>query len=113
MPQRIGYSAAVQLLISAELMTAAQAHRLGLVNEVVSAHDAALDRANELAHQIALHAPRAVESVLKVAKAACHLNEEGVRTLDRQLARAVFDTEDAQQGVDAFLQRKSVTFKGR
>jgi enoyl-CoA hydratase len=110
LPMRLG-PAGMRYLLSAELFDAATALRLGLVNEVVAAHQH-LQRAIELARVIAANAPLAVQAALASARAA----EHGARDAARQVLldnRAIFASADAAEGISAFLERRAAVFQGR
>ena len=90
------------------------AHRIGLVQEVVDDGPAALARAREIAHTIADHAaPLGVRAVL----AAAHLvraqgDAAAIERLRPDVTR-LFGTADAAEGVQSFIERREARFQGR
>jgi enoyl-CoA hydratase len=93
-------------------MTAEEAHRIGLINEIV-APDRRLPRAEELASQIAENGPFAVqackESVLRTSGVPL---DEALR-IESEYAQRVFSSEDAVEGPRAFIEKRKPVFKGR
>ncbi|MCI4363187.1 MAG: enoyl-CoA hydratase-related protein [Thermoplasmata archaeon] len=109
----VGQSKAMELVFTANLLTAAEALRIGLVNRVVPSGQE-LRAGRDLAHGIAQHAPRAVAA----AKRAIRLGLE--RTLEAGLAleteefeREVLPSDDLLEGIAAFAERRPPRFQGR
>ncbi|BCO39244.1 enoyl-CoA hydratase [Mycobacterium paraintracellulare] len=105
LPRRV----AMRLLLTGESMTAADALRWGLINEVVPG-GRALAAARDLALQISANAPLAVEATKRIAYGV----HAGERTSERQLwdlTRREFDTllrtADAQEGPRAFVEKRA------
>jgi enoyl-CoA hydratase len=102
--------AARRLVLTGELVGAEEALRLSLVDKVV---DDAEAEARRLAEQIAALAPVAVAGSKRLLdEAAKDLLERGLeRELD--LCARLFETEDAREGLKAFLDKRAPVFKGR
>jgi methylglutaconyl-CoA hydratase len=102
---QVGHKAARDLLLSGRLFDAAEAQRLGLVNEIV-APEKLMDRARELAAQLLENSPAAVRATKKL------LNGFIASELDRQIAEGIEDnarqraTPDFREGVSAFLEKR-------
>jgi 2-(1,2-epoxy-1,2-dihydrophenyl)acetyl-CoA isomerase len=112
LPRLVGAAKALELFIGAELVGAAEARRLGLVNRVVPAAElAAATRAWAL--QIAAAPPLAVRR----AKRAVYLSERA--TLDEMLDYELdaqlecFRSADGLEGITAFLEKRPPHFTGR
>ena len=110
LPRLIGYTKAIELILTGDIITAQEAHRLGLVNQVVP-QDQVMKAAKDLARKIASKGQVAV-------RLALHVIEEGRdQTLDEALAHEsrafgkVAETADAKEGVSAFLQKRQPQFK--
>lgn len=112
LPKRIGWGAAMQWMLGAGMHDAAEAHRLGLVQEVVPEAELR-ERALAIAEQIAQQAPLAVQATLTNARLAEREGEAaaiaGLPALLEQLAR----TEDAQTAIAAFLSGQAPEFHGK
>lgn len=106
---------AMQLLVTGDPISAEEAARWGLINEVV-ADGAVLDAALALAERIAVNAPLAVQASKRVAAGV----DEGRITTEREAwkrsnreMRAVFTSEDAMEGPMAFAQKRAPVWKAR
>lgn len=107
-----GWGNAMRWMLTGDRFDAVEAHRMGLVQEVVPVGDQ-LSRARAIAARIAAQAPLAVQATLANARLAVR---DGVgaaeRRLPAELARLV-QTEDARIGMQAFLTRTEPEFVGR
>ena len=110
--RRVGIAMARELVYTGRTIDAAEALRIGLVQEVVPAAEL-LDRATALAGRVAAQAPLGVLATLASARHAMHEGEaaEAGRLLER--TRAILGSEDAAEGVRSFLERREAVFKGR
>ncbi|WP_105035792.1 crotonase/enoyl-CoA hydratase family protein [Cryobacterium aureum] len=110
-PRAAGWGNAMRWLLTGDLFDAAEAHRLGLVQEIVP-DGTQFDRALELAEKIAAQAPLAIQATLANAHLA---QREGAAsaeaTLQPTLARLVA-TEDSRIGMQSFLTRTAAVFVG-
>ena len=106
----LGYGKALEMVYTGEMITAEEAHRIGLVNHVVEA-DELKQKALEMACLIATkssHTLRVAKSTMRSA-----LDEgltEGIATEAKAFAK-LFDTEDQEIGVQAFLNREKAQWK--
>ena len=107
LPMLIGEGRARQMIFSGQRVSADIAARWGLVNEVLS-EQALWARGNELANQIAQNAPIAVQLAKQV------MNTDGTGIALEALAGALAaTTQDGQEGIAAFRERRSAQFKGQ
>lgn len=107
-----GWGNAMRWMLTGDRFDATEAHRMGLVQEVVPAGEQ-LTRARELAGRIAAQAPLAVQATLANARLAVR---EGHAAAEAQLPRELVrlaQTEDARIGMQAFLSRTDPEFVGR
>jgi enoyl-CoA hydratase len=105
LPRLIGTGPALRLLLTGETVSASEALKLGLVDEVVPAA-ALLDRAQALAKQIAANGPIAVKFCIEAVHRG-ELHEEAA------LFGKVCATDDMKEGTTAFLEKRSPRFEGR
>ncbi len=108
----MGHKIARDLLLTGRLFDAAEAHRYGLVNEIV-ATDTLMTRARELAAQILENSPSSVRATKKL------INGFIAAQLDEQIADAIEDnarirtTADFREGVTSFLEKRKPVWKGK
>ena len=111
-PRAVGWGNAMRWILTGDMFDAAEAHRMGVVQEVVP-DGAQLDRALELAERIAAQAPLAVQATLANARTAVRDGDAAAEAeLQPALARLAA-TEDARIGIAAFLSRTPAEFIGR
>jgi len=107
-----GWGNAMRWMLTGDRFDAAEAHRMGLVQEVVEPGQQ-LVRARELAARIAAQAPLAVQATLANARLAVRQGEAAAEArLPRELV-ALAQSEDARIGMQAFLTRTEPEFVGR
>ena len=112
LPRVVGLGAACRMILTGDLIDAAEALRLRLVEEVVAA-DALLDRAVAIGDTIAAKSPVAVSAAKEATRAALSLPlDEGLK-LERALFQLCFASDDKVEGVRAFLEKRTPTFPGR
>jgi enoyl-CoA hydratase/carnithine racemase len=111
LPRLIGTSRAARLLLTGEIVTAAEAEGLGLVDSAVPA-DEVLSQAMELATRIAAAAPLSTRAIVDSLRndAALPIVEANLRTEDR-LAK-LLESDDRREGARAFLERRDPDFTG-
>jgi enoyl-CoA hydratase/carnithine racemase len=112
LPAQMGWANAQRYLLTGDTWGAAEAHRTGLVQEVVPTGEQ-LSVARNIASRMAAAAPLGVRAILKATRMT-HLEGEAVA------ARHVFDdmpavmgSEDAREGVRSFMERRNAVFSGR
>ena len=109
LPRLVGEAKALEMNLTGDPIDAYEAHRVGLANQVVPDHEL-FDTAVAWARKLADGAPIAVEEI-KTRSAAPSL-EEGLRSEAEGFARA-FGSEDAKEGISAFLTKRRPKFKGK
>ncbi len=111
-PRTAGWGNAMRWILTGDMFDAREAHRIGLVQEVVP-DGTEFDRAIELAERIAAQAPLAVQATLSNARTALREGPAAAEVeLQPTLARLAA-TEDSRIGMQAFLTRQPATFVGR
>jgi enoyl-CoA hydratase/carnithine racemase len=103
--QQIGHVHAMELLLTARLVDAAEAARVGLVNRVVAA-DALMPWALETAELIAAHSPSAVQAVKQQISATAADHARSREALDQELGDRVRASPHFREGVAAFLAKR-------
>lgn len=108
----IGEGRAMEMVLTGDMIDAATAERFGLVNHVWPAEELE-EKTMELADKIASKAPIAAQLTKEAVKFASRSNlDEGLRR-EIDLFAICFSTEDKEEGVAAFLEKRKPEFKGR
>jgi 2-(1,2-epoxy-1,2-dihydrophenyl)acetyl-CoA isomerase len=111
LPHLVGFGRAMELVLSGGMIDAAEAHRIGLFNRLVPP-DALMTEARAVARQLAARAPLAVSRTKRsmYRMSGPPLEEVLAAELEQQLA--LFETDDAREGLLAFLEKRSPLFRG-
>lgn len=112
LPRRIGAGRATELVLRGRLLKAADAERIGLVNEVAP-EGAALDRALELAAELASRPAVAVQAAKRAMRVGLGLPLSEGLDVEHDEFLATLASEDAREGMDAFLNRRRPEFVHR
>ena len=108
----LGYGKAMEMTLTGEMVGAEEALSIGLVNKVVEPEELEIETL-ALAENIAKKSPYTVKVAKRAVRAALDLPfTEGVLT-ERSEFVALFDTEDKEIGVSAFLRREDAEWVGR
>jgi enoyl-CoA hydratase/carnithine racemase len=112
LPRLVGKGRALQLILSGEMISAQEAHRIGLVNEIVPAADL-ITRAEAILIKIASNAPVAVKFSLEAVNKGLETSQgEGI-LLEASYFGLCAGTEDKKEGTSAFLEKRAPQFHGR
>jgi len=111
-PRAVGWGNAMRHILTGDLFDAAEAHRIGLVQEVVD-DGTQFDRALEVAERIAAQAPLAVQAALANAKRAVRAGDAAAEAELQPALVRLAASEDARIGMEAFLTRTEAQFVGR
>jgi enoyl-CoA hydratase/carnithine racemase len=112
LPCIVGGGPARDLLFTGRHVTADEALRLGLVDRLVPA-ESVLESAGELARSVAVNAPLAVRAVKRAIEVSPGTSFEDVRRTVNALRSALDNTDDYEEGLAAFAERRSPRFTGR
>src|SRR2546425_1006954 len=112
LPRLVGKGVAMQLVLTGEMITAQEAHRMGLVNEVPAPADL-IPRAEAIAHKIIANAPLAVQYAMEAVNKGMEMNLGEALYLEATLFGVCCATEDKKEGTTAFLEKRPAQFKGR
>lgn len=116
LPRRIPYHVAMELLFTGRWMDAAEAHRWGLVNEIVAAA-ALMSRARELADLLASGPPLVYAAIKEVDRETSHLPVQ--QAMDMVTGRKLktidilYSSDDQLEGARAFAEKRDPVWKGK
>ena len=112
LPRLVGKGRALQLILTGETISAQEAYRIGLVNEVVSA-DSLIGRAETILKQVAANAPIAVKFSLDAANKGMETSQSAGLALEAAYFGICAASEDKKEGTSAFLEKRAPQFQGR
>jgi len=112
LPRLVGKGRALQLILSGEMISAQEAYRIGLVNEIVPAADL-LTRAETILRKIAANAPIAVNFALAAVNRGLETSQGEGALLEASYFGLCAATEDKHEGTSAFLEKRAPQFHGR
>ena len=112
LPRLVGKGIAMQLVLSGEMITAEEARRIGLVNDVAPQSEL-VARAEAIAHKIAANAPLAVRYAMEAVNRGMEMTLPEGLFLEATLFGVCCATEDKNEGTKAFLEKRPPQFKGK
>jgi enoyl-CoA hydratase len=112
LPRLVGKGLALQLLLSGEMISAQEAHRIGLVNEVAPQAEL-MTRAEAIAQKIIANAPLAVQYCMEAVNRGMEMPLSEGLYLEATLFALGCATEDKKEGTAAFLEKRAAQFKGK
>jgi enoyl-CoA hydratase/carnithine racemase len=112
LPRIVGVAHALDILFSAEPIDGKEAHRIGLVNRLVP-KGGALDAAKALVNVYAQRAPLSLALVKRAVHRGMQMDLASGIELETFLVTTIYGTEDKQEGISAFLQKRQPQFKGK
>ena len=112
LPRQIPYCKAMEILLIGDALSAEEAHRIGLINEIVPA-DQLMARAEEIARKIAENGPLAVAKCKEAVLRGSGLPLEQAFEIEGGCARDVLTSQDAVEGPRAFMEKRKPRFTGR
>ena len=112
LPRLVGKGRALQLILSGEMISAQEAYRIGLVNEIVPAADL-ITRAEAILNKIGSNAPVAIKFALDAANKGLETSQSEGLLLEASYFGLCAATEDKKEGTSAFLEKRAPRFRGR
>ena len=112
LPRLVGKGIAMQYVLTGEMITAQEAHRIGLVNEVTAPADL-IPRAEVIAAKIIANAPLAVQYSMEAINKGMEMTLSEGLFLEATLFAVCCATEDKTEGTTAFLEKRAASFKGK
>jgi len=112
MPRLVGKGRALQLILSGETISAGEAYRIGLVNEVVPAGEL-IARAEAILNRIFSNAPIAIRYALEAVNRGLETSQSEGVALEASFFGLCAATEDKQEGTAAFLEKRKPQFRAR
>jgi enoyl-CoA hydratase len=112
LPRLVGRGKAKQMMLTGEMVTAAEALQIGLVEQVVAA-DRLLEAATEMANKIAAKPQSAVQLIRKAVDNGLDMPLNRAVDYEADLFGLCFATEDQKEGMSAFLEKRKACWKHR
>jgi enoyl-CoA hydratase len=112
LPRLVGRGRALEMILTGEMIDAAEAHRIGLVNRVENP-DALLGATTELLRKMIANGPVALALAIESVDNAATATSEAAHTLESNLFGLLAATHDMREGMAAFLEKRTAAFTGR
>ena len=112
LPRIVGTAYALEILFAAEPFSAEEAYRMGLINKLTEAGDA-LAEAKRMVALYATRAPLSLALVKRATHRGMQMDLASGLEFETLLVTTIYGTEDKQEGISAFLEKRKPTFKGR
>ncbi len=112
MPRLVGYAKAAELIFSGEVIDAQEALRIGLVNKVVP-HDELPQATREFARKFMKSAPIPVALAKKALQNYSRIELEQALDYERLAQATCWNTEDREEGMKSFVEKREPVFKGK
>ncbi|CUB15671.1 putative enoyl-CoA hydratase [Bacillus safensis] len=112
LPRYVGSAKALEMMGTAEPITGEEAFACGLVTKLAETEEEALAVAKTLAGKFAAKSPKSLEYVLDLLNATKLYSYDGGMKLEAKKFGEVFQSNDAKEGIQAFIEKRKPNFKG-
>ncbi|MCK4267016.1 MAG: short-chain-enoyl-CoA hydratase [Thermoplasmata archaeon] len=112
LPRLVGRAKAKELIFTGDIINAAEAHRIGLVNRVAPP-ESLMDAAKELAALIAKNGQLAISLAKRAIDQGIEVDLKSGCAMEAEIFGLCFSTEDQKEGMKAFIEKREAKFKGR
>jgi enoyl-CoA hydratase/carnithine racemase len=112
LPRLVGVGKALDIMFSAESLDGEEAYRCGILEHLVPAGQA-LAHAKLMIRVYEERAPLSLAYVKRAVRAGMQMDQSSAIEFERFLVTAIYGTEDKNEGIGAFLEKRKATFKGR
>jgi enoyl-CoA hydratase len=112
LPRLVGKGMALQLILSGEMVSAQEAYRIGLLNEVVPRAEL-IPRAEAILKKISSNAPLAIKFSIDAVNKGFYTSQDAGLLLESSLFAICAASEDKKEGTSAFLEKRAPKFLGR
>ncbi len=110
LPRQIPYCRAMEMLLTANQVTAQEACEIGLINKVVPREEL-MPTAMQYAEKLCSNGPLAVQAIKESVLRGLAL--DAAYSIERLMSMIIFDTEDAKEGPKAFMEKRPPVWKGK
>jgi enoyl-CoA hydratase/carnithine racemase len=111
LPRQVPYCKAMEILMLGDRISAEEAHRIGLINEVVEPEEV-LPRAYEIAQRLAKNGPLALRKIKEVVLRTNGLSLADAFEIENDCSAEVMSSKDAREGPRAFREKRDPVFTG-
>jgi enoyl-CoA hydratase len=112
LPRLVGRGRAIELMLTGDMIDAAEAYRIGLVNRVEEP-DALLDAARAMARKMVANGPVAIALALEAVDRGMSTTIDDAQLLESRLFGLLASTDDMREGMQAFLEKRKAEFRNR
>ena len=117
LPRLVGKSKAIELMATGELFNFEKGRELGLINQIFDAENGAqfMEQVIDYARQFTTptKASRAVGRIKRAVQTGAEIPFESALALERELQQQLFQSEDAKEGLDAYVNKRKANFQGK